>query len=218
MRRLFAVAAAVLLSVPLLPAPALAHGQLAFSEPANQSTLAEPRPQVALYFTEKPASNAFFSITSPDGVRVEQGWTHGEPKPIDPPVQELNLVDGKWEPVFYRTGFPAMVGLSHWPSKGVYTVQYLSVASDGDKVSGVVRFDFQGATTAAPAGWQQPTNQADPALTGGHPAAPATVITAQRLPEASSSSSWPLWAGAAVLAVGIAGYFLLRRRRSVGGR
>jgi methionine-rich copper-binding protein CopC len=221
MRRLLALAAAVALIVLVVPAPASAHGQLAFSEPANQSTLMEPRPQLALYFTEKPASFAFFSVTSPDGVRVDQGWTLGEPKPLDPPVQELNLKDGKWEPVFYNTGFPAVVGVSHWPQKGVYTVQYMTVASDGDKVSGTVRFDYQGAPAAAPAGWQPPANQPDAALTGGGghtTAAAATGGAVAQPPAPKSSSRWPVAFIAASAALAMALVVAWRRRRSVGGR
>jgi methionine-rich copper-binding protein CopC len=180
----------------------------------------EPRAQLALYFTEKPASFAYFSVTSPDGVRVDQGWTHGEPKPLDPPMQELNLKDGKWEPVFYNTGFPAMVGVSHWPQKGVYTVQYMTIASDGDKVNGTVRFDYQGAPAAAPAGWQPPANQPDAALTGGsgHTAPASTAPAAAQTPASQSSSGWPVAFVAATAALALALLVAWRRRRSVGGR
>ncbi|WP_203910290.1 copper resistance CopC family protein [Rhizocola hellebori] len=218
MRRLLALAAAVALAVIMLPAPAFAHGQLALAEPANQSTLMEPRAQVALYFTEKPASFAFFTVTSPDGVRVDQGWTHGEPKPLEPPVQELNLKDGKWEPVFYRTGFPAMVGVSHWPQKGVYTVQYMTVASDGDKVSGTVRFDYQGAPVAAPAGWQPPVNQPEAALTGGsgnHTAVAQASTPAAQPGSSSSPSPWLIMVPAGLVLAAVVAW---RRRRSVGAR
>jgi methionine-rich copper-binding protein CopC len=217
MRRLLALAAAVALAVLILPAPASAHGQLAFSDPANESTITEPRAQLALYFTERPASFAFFSVTAPDGVRVDQSWTNGEPKPLNPPVQELNLKDGKWEPVFYNTGFPAMVGVSHWPQRGVYTVQYMTVASDGDKVSGTVRFDFQGEPTAVPAGWQAPINQPDAALTGDGQTAPGTPVTTEASAVPKSTSSWPIWL-AGLAALGIAAVVMLRHRRSVGGR
>jgi methionine-rich copper-binding protein CopC len=214
-----ALGLAAALSLLVWPAPAYAHGQLAFSEPANQSTLMEPRTQLFLYFTEKPASFAFFSVTSPDGVRVDQGWTHGEPKPLNPPVQELNLKDGKWEPVFYNTGFPAAVGVSHWPQKGVYTVQYMSIASDGDRVTGTVRFDYQGEPVAAPAGWQAPANQPDAALTGGSvgQSSPTAPAAAAQPPAPDSGWGWPVaFIVAAVLAM--AAVVAWRRRRSVGAR
>ncbi len=217
MRRMLALAVAIAFCVLVMPSPASAHGQLAYSDPANQSTITEPRAQLALYFTERPASLAFFSVTAPDGMRVDQGWTSGEPKPLSTPVQELNLKDGKWEPVFYNTGFPAMVGVSHYPSKGVYTVRYVTVASDGDKVSGDIRFDYQGATTAAPAGWQPPTNQPAAMNPGAQPP-PGTPGATQTLPAPQSSSRWPVAMTMAAVMIGLAVVVMLRRRRSVGGR
>jgi methionine-rich copper-binding protein CopC len=145
------VALAVVLGVIGIPAPASAHGQLAFAEPAHQSTVTEVMERVALYFTEAPASTPIFSVTSPGGTQTMLSWSHGQPRPLPSPVQELNLVNGTWEPVFYNTGFPAMLYVTHWPEQGIYTVKYEHTASDGDKVKGEVRFDYQGPlTTAAP--------------------------------------------------------------------
>ncbi|WP_410808826.1 copper resistance protein CopC [Micromonospora sp. 067-2] len=157
--RIVAALAATLAASLLLPAaPASAHGQLATSTPLTGTVVREPLAQVALYFTEKPASNAHFTLTGPAGSRVDNGWSHGEPKRLDKPVQEYFMVNGVFEPRLYHTGFPAVVSVAHWPAKGRYTASYLSVASDGEAVRGSVTFDYQGASTAAPAGWTAPTD------------------------------------------------------------
>lgn len=76
------------------------------STPGDGATLREPLAAVQLYFTEKVAANAYFTITAPGGARVDNGWTYGEPKPLDKPVREYFLVEGKFEPREYKTGFP----------------------------------------------------------------------------------------------------------------
>ncbi|MGI5243602.1 copper resistance CopC family protein [Dactylosporangium sp. CA-139066] len=162
---LLVVAAAV-----VLPAtPAAAHGQLAMSDPVADSTVAQPRPEVTLYFTETPASYAWFTVTTPSGRRVESAWRTGEPKRLDKPVTEYYLTDGKFEPRVFNTGYPAIVGVSHWPEQGAYTVLYQSVASDGEAVKGTLKFTYSGPTTPPPAGWTAPTAGPPDALT--HPQA-----------------------------------------------
>src|SRR3954452_15711071 len=89
---------AATLGVVLPAGPAAAHGQLAMSDPVQDSTVDQPRADVALYFTEQPASFAWFTVTAPSGRRVDGGWRGGEPKRLDKPVQEYFLVDGKFEP------------------------------------------------------------------------------------------------------------------------
>lgn len=216
-RKIAAVLAAVAVAV-LLPSPAQAHGQLAFSDPADQSTLTEPRESVRLVFTEKPNPAAYFTVQAPDGTRVDHGWSGGEPKPLPSPVQELTLRDGNWEPQLYKIGFPAVIPVSHWPQTGVYTITYQSVASDGDKVSGQVRFDYQGKLTTAPAGWTAPTNQPDPQLLGQtappqQPAAASGATAAAPAP-APASTTWPYWVLAGLVAAVVLGGVLVHRRRT----
>ena len=55
--------------------PAAAHGTLAMSTPASGATVREPLTSVQLFFTEKAAANAFFTITAPGGIRVDNGWS-----------------------------------------------------------------------------------------------------------------------------------------------
>lgn len=154
------VAAVVVLATMglILPVtPAHAHGQLAMSKPLADTVVNDPLQRLELYFTEAPASNAHFAVTGPSG-RVDNGWRSGQPVRLDKPVQEYFLVDGKWEPRVYNTGFPAMVTVAHWPVTGQYVVTYLSVASDGEAVRGSLKFTYNGPVSAAPAGWTPPTN------------------------------------------------------------
>jgi methionine-rich copper-binding protein CopC len=157
-----AVLAAVGLTFPA--APAGAHGQLAVSKPLANTIVNDPLERIELYFTEKPASNAYFTVTAPGGGRVDNGWSGGQPIRLDKPVQEYSLVDGTWQPRVYNVGFPAVVPIAHWPAKGDYVAEYLSVASDGEAVKGSVKFHYNGPVTPAPAGWAPPTNAPDPAL------------------------------------------------------
>ncbi|MGJ7440963.1 copper resistance CopC family protein [Aquipuribacter sp. MA13-6] len=176
---LLALAAALVGSL-LTAAPAAAHGMLVAAEstPVEGARIGEPMPDLSLVFTEAPAPFAYFSVTAPDGTRVDDGWDHGQPFPLGTPVQEFNLVDDVWEPVYYSTGFPVDLGVAHWPAQGDYTVEYRSVASDGDVVQGSYAFSYDGEVTAAPAGWTPPTDGPDPQLAaaeGGADAAPGAV-------------------------------------------
>ncbi|MFI7604577.1 copper resistance protein CopC [Micromonospora sp. NPDC049366] len=232
-----AAAVGVLMSAP----PAAAHGTLAMSTPAEGATVDGPLTEVRLYFTEKVAPNAYFAITGPGGGRVDNGWSQGEPRPLDKPVREYFLVDGTFEPREYTTGFPAVVVIAHLPAPGRYSVSYLSMASDGDPVRGTLTFRYTGRATAAPHGWQPPTNQPDPTLlaaaeghgTSGHdsggsstaPAAPAAP-TAAAAPDAAApdpgdegGAGWLMWVGwVTVTAVVVAGLLLWRRRPASAGR
>lgn len=222
-----AVAATAAVSLALPAAPASAHGQLATSTPLTGTVVREPLTRLALYFTEKPAANAHFTITGPNGSRVDNGWSFGEPKRLDKPVTEYFMVNGVFEPRLYHTGFPAMVTVAHWPAKGRYTASYLSVASDGEAVRGDVTFDYQGPGTAAPAGWTAPTNGPEPALLalaeGDHSAAtaaPATTTGAQVAgptapPADGGLPPWLLPAGV-VLVVGAIVVVAARRKPAPG--
>lgn len=222
-----AVAAAAVVSLALPAAPASAHGQLATSTPLTGTVVREPLDRLALYFTEKPAANAHFTITGPNGSRVDNGWSFGEPKRLDKPVTEYFMVNGVFEPRLYHTGFPAMVTVAHWPAKGRYTASYLSVASDGEAVRGDVTFDYQGPGTAAPAGWTAPTNGPEPALLalaeGDHSSATAAPATTTGAPVAGPTAPpadgglppWLLPAGV-VLVVGAIVVVAARRKPAPG--
>ncbi|MET7707660.1 copper resistance protein CopC [Micromonospora sp. NPDC005413] len=232
-RTMAALAATLVVSLLLPAAPASAHGQLATSTPLTGTVVREPLTQVALYFTEKPASNAHFTITGPNGSRVDSGWSNGEPKRLDKPVQEYFMVNGVFEPRLYHTGFPAMVTVAHWPAKGRYTANYLSVASDGEAVRGTVTFDYQGASTAAPAGWTAPTAGPEPALLAlmeGSPSAnpgaagsPAAVTGAPAndpagATEKQQDGGFPAWLVPALIVAVVAAIVLVAARRRPAAR
>ncbi|MBY8870681.1 copper resistance protein CopC [Micromonospora sp. PLK6-60] len=240
---LFAVVLACAVAVLGLAPPAAAHGTLAMSTPAEGATVDRPLTAVELYFTEQVAGNAYFTVTAPGGGRVDNGWAHGSPKPLAQPVREYFLVDGKFEPREYATGFPAVVTVAHLPAVGEYSVTYLSVASDGEAVRGTMKFRYTGPVTAAPQGWQPPTNQPDPALVAaadqhadaGHgsggqsaaapppvaspvssaPPAPAAAPTARTDDGGPGWLAWSGWLVAAAAAAGVVGW---RRRTAPAGR
>ncbi|MEU4539872.1 copper resistance protein CopC [Streptosporangium sp. NPDC023825] len=220
-----AVVAGVALTA--LATPASAHGQLAMSTPAKDSTVKEPLESLALYFTEKPAPNAYFTVTTPSGARVDEPWSHGQPKRLDEPVTEYNLVDGTWQPNLYHTGFPAMVPVAYWPEQGLYVARYMSVASDGEKVTGEVKFTYKGKTSGPPKGWKAPVNEPDPALLNpsepgaavpsAGAAAPATPqatpqAAASNAPQAASGFDLSVWLLPAALVVGV-GFMVVRAAR-----
>ncbi len=147
-----------------IASPASAHGQLAMSTPAKDSTVTVPMESVALYFTEQPVAYAYFTLTAPSGFRVDKPWSPGESKRLDEPIQEFHLIDGVWEPRLFHVGYPAKIPVAYWPEQGVYTVGYRTVASDGEEVRGELRFTYKGKTSARPTGWQSPTNGPDAAL------------------------------------------------------
>ncbi|MEU8204954.1 copper resistance protein CopC [Streptosporangium sp. NPDC049046] len=229
--QLLVLAVVAVVALTTLATPASAHGQLAMSTPAKDSTVKEPLESLALYFTEKPAPNAYFTVTAPSGARVDEPWSHGQPERLDEPVREYNLVDGTWQPSLYHTGFPAKVPVAHWPEKGLYVARYISVASDGEKVEGEVRFTYKGPTSGPPKGWKAPTNEPDPALlamlepgatTPSAPAAgpvapqatPQTTpqAAASNAPQATSGFDLSVWLLPALLVVG-AGFMVVRAAR-----
>jgi methionine-rich copper-binding protein CopC len=230
---------AVLLLVPARPAAA--HGTLAMSVPTAGATVSQPLTEVRLYFTEKVATNAHFTVTAPGGGRVDGGWSYGEPQPLPTPVTEYVLTDGQFQPREYATGFCAVVTLTHLPAVGEYTATYLSVASDGEPVRGTLTFRYAGPVTAAPTGWRPPTDQPDPALSAavarhessGHgsgattssapapvAAAPSPAVTAAA-PTAGGGIGQIGWVGAGLsLVAGFVALVLWRRRatRTAGTR
>ncbi|MEU4164350.1 copper resistance protein CopC [Actinoplanes sp. NPDC026670] len=219
LHRVVLACAAAVVVVFAVPAPASAHGTLGMSVPASGATVSAPLSEVELFFTEKVPDNAYFAITAPTGGRVDNGWEHSSPRPLDKPVTEYFMEGGKFEPRQYTTGFPARVRLAHLPVAGEYRIDYQSRASDGDNVHGTVTFQYTGPVTPAPAGWTPPTNQADSSLIST--AAPVAASSAAALPTVAAPVEGGAnrlgWLGgiAASLAA-VAGVVLWRRRAPAG--
>ncbi|MEV6630394.1 copper resistance CopC family protein [Actinoplanes sp. NPDC051470] len=213
----------VLAGAVVAPSAALAHGTLVTSEPAQGSTVQERVEAVTLTFTEKPPPGAQFTIKAPTGVRVDGGWSNGEPHRLATPVREYQLKDGQWEPLLLETGFPVKIAVSHLPAPGEYTVTYHHTVSDGDAVKGEIRFTYHGAVVAAPPGWQAPASAAP---LQAPVQAPSPVAEAQILRKAvkNETTVW-VWLVPVLLvvAVGLCALLIvpqLRRRASgkPGGR
>jgi methionine-rich copper-binding protein CopC len=205
------VVASALAAVVVAPPPAYAHGGLVSSVPAHGATVSTPVEAVSLAFTEKPAPFAFFAVLAPSGIRVDQPWSHAEPFRLERPVKEFQLVDGQWQPREFHAGFPARVPVTHWPQRGPYVVRYQSVASDGEAVAGEVRFMYDGAVTAAPPGWQAPTDgpSAELLAAAGKPPdgpapGPAPGASAAAAPVPDDKGPWP-WLVPILLVVAAAG-------------
>lgn len=192
------------------PSPALAHGGLVVSAPAQGAAVPAPLEAVSLTFTEKPSPFAYFTITDPAGTRVDKGWSNAEPAPLATPVREYNLVNDVWQPQEYTTGFPVKVAVAHWPAAGTYTVRYHTVASDGDQVKGDLQFLYTGAVTPAPPGWQPPTDQPKPELLAAAAEAPASASAAAPQQQNKDSSVW-IWLVPVLLIVAAVLCYLLVR-------
>jgi hypothetical protein len=63
---------AATMAVVGLSTPAAAHGQFISADPGPGAAVPNPLASILVYFTEKPASNAYFAVTAPSGVRVDR--------------------------------------------------------------------------------------------------------------------------------------------------
>jgi methionine-rich copper-binding protein CopC len=219
-RFLAVVVVGVLAGAMAMPSAAPAHGTLVSSVPANGSTVRDPVEAVVLTFTEKPAPFAHFTVTAPTGVRIDSGWSNGQPAELAEPVREFQQKDGKWQPLLYHVGFPVKVTVSHWPAAGPYVVTYHNVASDGDTVKGEVRFTYHGAAVPAPAGWQEPTGQPGPELAAaagpGQPAVgaqPSAAVQAAPVQAADGTSVWAWLVPVLLIVAAALSYLLIAPRR-----
>jgi methionine-rich copper-binding protein CopC len=180
-----------------LAAPASAHGQFVNSDPAKDSTVGMPLASIVLWFTEKPTSNAFFSVTAPGGARVDRLWSHGSQRHLDTPVHEYyHNADGNWETRSYNTAYTALIPIAYWPEVGNYKVTFVSVATDGEPVRGEYTFKYEGALTAAPGDFRPQKNEPDPNLLAvsksDQPTAPPSAgpVTTQQVTDDSGPGVW----------------------------
>jgi Uncharacterized protein, homolog of Cu resistance protein CopC len=223
-RRLFAAVAAGLMAglgtVVGVGTPAMAHGQFVSSIPVNGSEVTEPLTDLFLYFTEKPTSNAYFAVFSPNGDRVDRLWSHGPTMPLDPPVREwYHEPDGDWVTRSYSTAYSARVPVAYWPEVGEYRVEYLSVATDGQPVRGQITFTYSGPVAPRPPDFRPQRAEPDPNLLAiavtDAPTAPPSGPAIEDLPDgpASGPGPWVLWVPvglALAAALGILAFWRLR--------
>lgn len=106
-------------SLALLPTLALAHTELASSEPADGSTVSDAPDEVVLTFIGEVNEDASFSVLDPDGAEVGSGG-------LDLEVADRNVLRGQIEVA----------------ASGEYTIAWSVTGDDGHAVEGEVTFTY----------------------------------------------------------------------------
>lgn len=106
-------------ALALLPALALAHTELASSDPADGSTLADAPDEVVLTFEGEVGEGSSFTVTGPDGAAAGEGE-------LDLDVTDRNVLRGQVEVA----------------AAGEYTVSWSVVGEDEHAVEGEVTFTY----------------------------------------------------------------------------
>jgi methionine-rich copper-binding protein CopC len=174
---------------------ALAHDEVSATAPAARASVPTPPAEVVLTMSSPPQGlGTEVQVTGPDGAVVSEG-----------PAEVLD--DTVTQPL--ADGLPA----------GAYTVDYRVTSGDGHPISGSFGFTVaQGApsSSAAPSSAAPSSSAAAPApeeSSAAPESSPAVGEASASRPAESSSSTWLLVAGAAVvLAVAALVAWRLRRR------
>jgi copper resistance protein C len=184
----FTAAALVAAIIAVLTSgPAWAHNSLTKAVPDKNSTVKKSPTQVELTFLQK---------VDPQQLSIGVTDAQKQTVPLDAPKAK---------------GKVGTAAFSEPLTNGVYTVTYAVVSLDGHEVKGSYKFTLNGpVVTTAPT--TAPAEPAEPA-----PAAEATVVATKTAAETVSDDGvglWPIVAGiAAVLVLGGAAFFALRRRK-----
>ena len=190
--RLLPLVAGVLLALAAV-GPALGHAELVSSDPQDKAVLATPPTVITLTFDEGLVGKSAFKLLGPDGATVGTG-----------------------APASAGDDTMTLDGLTLTP--GVYTIEWTSVADDGDIERGTLSFTVS-EPTPAPATPSPAPSQASaaPSMTAS-PApsdTPAPSPSADTTPVSSTGTDVLLPILAALAIVAVAGAYLLRRNRSV---
>ncbi|HEY3336619.1 MAG TPA: copper resistance protein CopC [Candidatus Limnocylindrales bacterium] len=190
-RRVSPLLAGALLALGLV-APVLGHAELISSDPDDTAVLGTPPTVITLTFSEGVVGKSSFKLLGPDGATIGTGGPVGD----GPDTMTLN-------------------GLSLAP--GGYTIEWTSVANDGDVQRGTLTFTVNepasGAATPSPPPSQAsaaPTASPSPAVA----ATPAPSRSADTTPVSSSGTDVLLPIVAALALVGGIGAVVLRRNRA----
>jgi methionine-rich copper-binding protein CopC len=179
--------------------PAAAHGQFVTSDPVPGSQVATALQTIYVFFTEKPTSNAYFAVTAPNGYRVDRVWSHGPSKAIPRVHEWYHQADGRWVVRAYDTAFSAQVPIAYWPETGEYTVEFVSVSTDGQPVRGNFTFRYSGPVSEIPADFRPQRSEPDPNLLAvappGAPTAPPTGPPLEEVVEELEAGPglWVVW-------------------------
>ncbi len=174
-----------MLMVLTLAAPVQAHAELVSSDPANKAVLATPPATITLTFSEDlDASKSSFKLLGTAGT-VGTGKVAGTATAM------------------------SLDGLALGP--GDYTIEWTSMALDGDLLRGTLTFTVAASTpsgapsTAAPSTAPSAPPAASPATPSPSPSADGSIQAA------SGDATLPIIA--ALVIVGAVGLFVLRRSR-----
>jgi copper resistance protein C len=182
----FAVAAGLLIALPL-PALVAAHADLVSSDPADGAVLTEPPAEVVITFSEAMIGDSSFSVLDIDGATLATGGLD----PIDPTV--------------LRAPLPTL-------GAGPYTVQWTSVADDGDVLRGTFRFSV--AVPAPPVPTPTPAESPSAVAEPTPPAPTPTPTPSAAADHGGTGGGTDVLVAIAVAALLVAGglAFFLRRR------
>jgi len=181
----FTAAALVAAIIAVLTSgPAWAHNSLTKAVPDKNSTVQQRPEQVELTFLQR----------------------------VDPEQLTIGVTDAQKQPVPLETpkakGKVGTVAFSEPLTNGVYTVTYVVVSLDGHEVKGSYKFTLDDPAATTPPTTAPTTAPAEPT-----PSAAATLVAGNAAPE-DGIGLWPIVAGiAAVLVLGGAAFFALRRRK-----
>ncbi|MEV4571687.1 copper resistance CopC family protein [Nonomuraea jabiensis] len=188
---LAATAAALLVLVFGMAAPALAHDALKSSSPAKDAEV-KSLDEVRLEFTAG-VRLPFVIVRGPGGAELQSGKPQVDGKVVTQAVKEP-VPDGK------------------------YTIAYRVVSSDGHPIEGEIPFKVKGAETPSPSPTSSASESVAPATSAPATSAPATQ-PAQSSPATDQASaaqpvSFPVWLVIVIGAlVGIGIGFLLSARK-----
>ncbi|MEV6036923.1 copper resistance CopC family protein [Nonomuraea sp. NPDC052116] len=190
---LAATAAALLVLVFGMAAPALAHDALKSSSPAKDAEV-KSLDEVRLEFTAG-VRLPFVIVRGPGGAELQSGKPEADGKVVTQAVKEP-LPDGK------------------------YTIAYRVVSSDGHPIEGEIPFKVKGAETPSPSpSAASPSDSAVAAPASSAPATQAAPPPAQTSPATDQASAsqpvgFPVWLVIVIGAlVGIGIGFLLSARK-----
>ncbi|MEV4354278.1 copper resistance CopC family protein [Nonomuraea sp. NPDC049625] len=190
---LAATAAALLVLVFGMAAPALAHDALKSSSPAKDAEV-KSLDEVRLEFTAG-VRLPFVIVRGPGGAELQSGQPEADGKVVTQAVKEP-LPDGK------------------------YTIAYRVVSSDGHPIEGEIPFKVKGAETPSPSpSTASPSDSAVAAPASSAPATQAAPQPAQTSPATDQASAgqpvgFPVWLVIVIGAlVGIGIGFLLSARK-----
>ena len=190
MRRLLLATAAVVV-ILLSPGAALAHSELVSAEPAEGATVGGPAFPFTLMFSEPLAEGSKAEVVKTGDTTVLLTIL---PDPADP--TRMAFAPSSESPQF---------------SPGDYTIQWTSVADDGDILRGTITF-----TVAAPTPTPSPTPTPAPSATPAPSLSAAPTPAPTTAPGDGSGSGSdvvvPIIAG--LVLVGLAAWWLVRRRSS----